>query len=61
MKKEITAEFILNETDIREALYAFYVRKLKENNINAFFNEKTIEISEIPYVRLRITEERDYE
>lgn len=61
MKKEVTAEFTLSDSEVREALYDFYVRKFKGCNINAIFNENMIDISEIPLVRLRITEEREYE
>lgn len=59
MKKEVTAMFILSDKEIREALYDFYVRKLKSNNINAIFSEQSIIISEIPDVQLIIKEEKD--
>lgn len=58
MKKEITAVFKLTEKEIREALYDFYVRKLKSNNINVYFSPEQIEI-EVGEVTLTILEEKD--
>ena len=58
MKKQITAVFKLTEKEVREALYDFYVRKLKSNNINAYFSPEQIEI-EVGDVSLTILEEKD--
>lgn len=62
MKKEVTAVFKLTEKEIREALYDFYVRKLKSNNINSVFSAEEIKIEslyDILEVSLTITDERD--
>lgn len=59
MNKQITAKFELTEKEIREALYDFYVRKLKSNNINAVFSQDSIDISELPYVCLQIVESKE--
>lgn len=44
MEKEIRAVFKLSYKEIQESFYDFYVKKLKSNNINAFFSEENIEI-----------------
>jgi len=44
MEKQVRAVFKLTEKEINEALYDFYVRKLKSNNINAMFSEKDIDV-----------------
>ncbi len=59
MNKQVTVRFDLTEKEIREALYDFYVRKLKSNNINAHFSVDEIEISELPYVCLQIVESKE--
>jgi hypothetical protein len=59
MNKQVTATFELTEKEIREALYDFYVRKLKSNNINAVFSQDSIDISELPYVCLQIVESKE--
>ena len=59
MNKQVTARFELTEKEIREALYDFYVRKLKSNNINAVFSQDSIDISELPYVCLQIVESKE--
>jgi len=55
MKKEVEAIFILEEKEIREAFYDYYVRILKSNNINALFSENDINF-EISEVTLKIFE-----
>jgi len=44
MEKEVRAIFKLTDKEIKEALYDFYVKKLKANNINALFSEKDIKL-----------------
>ena len=61
MKKEVKATFTLTADEIDTALYDFYVRKLKENNINATFSKQEImvEFNDFLEVSLTITEEKD--
>jgi len=59
MNKQVTARFELTDKEIKEALYDFYVRKLKSNNINAVFSQDSIDISELPYVCLQIVESKE--
>lgn len=61
MKKEVKATFKLTAKEIKEALYDFYVRKLKSNNINAVFSENDINLEFNDYldVSLTITEEKE--
>ena len=64
MKKEVKATFTLTDSEIREALYDFYVRKLKANNINACFSpaEIVVEIEDdLLEVWLIVTEEKEIE
>jgi len=63
MKKEIKATFTLTGSEIDEALYDFYVRKLKANNINAVFSAKDIktDFNDFLEVSLTITEEKEIE
>lgn len=44
MKKEVKAVFRLTDSEIQEAFYDFYVRKLKANNIHALFSPNDIKI-----------------
>lgn len=44
MKKEIKKVFKLQRNEIEIALYDYYVKKFRENNINAIFSEKDIDI-----------------
>lgn len=55
MKKEITAVFRLTQEEVREALYDFYVRKLRERHINTVFSPKDIEV-DYTEVTLNISE-----
>lgn len=60
MKKQVKATFILTDSEIEEALYDYYVRKLKANNINALFSPKEIKIDISNFeVSLTITEEKE--
>jgi hypothetical protein len=60
MKKEVKATFTLTDSEVEEALYDFYVRKLKASNINAMFSPKEIKIDLNTFeVSLTITEEED--
>jgi len=60
MKKDVKATFTLTDSEIEEALYDFYVRKLKASNINACFSPKEIKIDMSNFeVSLTITEERE--
>lgn len=63
MKKEVKAIFKLTSQEIDEALYDFYVRKFKANNISASFCEKDIKVDFNDYleVSLSIIEEKDIE
>lgn len=63
MTKEVKAVFKLTSKEIDEALYDFYVRKLKANNISAMFSEKDIKVdfNDFLEVSLTITEERELE
>lgn len=55
MQQETTARFYLEEKEIREALYDYFVRKFKENNIDALFTPTEINLGEqFPYVTLDI-------
>lgn len=60
MKKEVKATFTLTDREIEEALYDFYVRKLKASNINASFSPKEIKIDINNFeVSLTVTEEKE--
>lgn len=59
MKKEVKAVFKLTTEETRTALYDFYVRKLKENNINAVFSENDIIYDDYLEVSLVINEEKE--
>jgi hypothetical protein len=60
MQKTVQATFTLTDSEIEEALYDFYVRKLKSSSINASFSPKQIKIDlENFEVSLTIIEEKD--
>lgn len=62
MIKEVKAVFKLTPKETKEALYEYYVRKLRANNINGFFSEEDIKINYINNVldvSLTISEERE--
>jgi hypothetical protein len=60
MKKEDKTTFTLTDSEVEEALYDFYVRKLKSSNINASFSPKEIKIDWSNWeISLTITEEKD--
>ena len=62
MNKSVKATFTLTESEIQEALYDFYVRKLKANNINAYFSPQEINIYTDNFeVSLTIIEEKEIE
>lgn len=63
MKKEVKAVFKLTPSEIDEALYDFYVKKLKENNINAIFSQKniTVDFNDFLEVSLVIIEEKEFD
>lgn len=42
MRKEVTAKFILDEKEIKEAIYELFVRKMKQNNISCTFTSKDV-------------------
>ena len=60
MTKEVKAVFKLTSKEIDEALYNFYVQKLKANNINAVFSEQDIKVyfNDFLEVSLTIIEEK---
>lgn len=60
MRKEVKAVFSLTPQEIEEALYDFYVRKLKENNINVVFSKTDIKVdfNDFLEVSLTINEEK---
>ena len=50
------------EKETREALYDYFVRKLKANNINATFSAEEINLGEEePYVTLEIRQNKELE
>lgn len=55
MKKEVTAVFKLQGKEIETALYEYYVRKFRENNINAIFYEKDIKIDFNDFLEVSLT------
>lgn len=61
MKKEVKAVFTLNSKEIDEALYDFYVKKLKQSNINSIFSPQDIKIdfNDFLEVSLTIIEEKE--
>lgn len=46
MRKTIKANFSLSEKEIREAIYDFYVKKLKDNRINSVFSVDDIDLGD---------------
>lgn len=42
MRKEVVAKFILDEKEIKEAIYELFARKMRENNISCIFTSKDI-------------------
>ena len=55
MKKEVKSVFKLTGTEVEIALYDYYVRKLREDNINVFFCEKDIDISFNDFLEVSLT------
>lgn len=44
MKQKTAVVFEIEEKEVREALYDYFVRKLKGRNLNCIFNPADIEI-----------------
>ena len=62
MQQSTTLRFYLEEKEVREALYDYFVRKLKANNINATFSAEEINLGEEePYVTLEIRQNKELE
>lgn len=63
MVKEVVATFRLTSSEIEEALYEFFVKKLKSNNINAVFSSQDIKVdfNDFLEVKLVIFENKDIE
>jgi hypothetical protein len=62
MQQYTTLRFELEEKEIREALYDYFVRKLKANNISATFSTEEIDLGEYtPYVTLEIRQNKELE
>jgi hypothetical protein len=62
MQQSTTLRFYLEEKEIREALYDYFVRKLKANNINATFSAEVIDLGEeAPYATLEIRQNEELE
>ncbi len=62
MQQRTRVKFILEEKEIRTALYDYFVRKLKSNNINTCFTAEEIELGmKSPCVTLEITQDRELE
>lgn len=61
MNKQVTAVFTLSSSEIDEAFYDIFVRKLRASNISAVFSEKDIKVdfNDFLEVSLRITEENE--
>lgn len=61
MKKEVKAVFKLTPQEIDVALYDFYVRKFKSNNISAIFSPQDIKVdfNDFLEVSLTIIEEKE--
>ena len=62
MQKQVTAIFELTREEIREALYDYFVQKLKANNINAYFAPEQINLNEEEqdiYITLEIKETQE--
>lgn len=60
MQQYTTARFELEEKEIREALYDYFVRKFKANNISASFSAEEIDLGEYaPYVTLEIRQNKE--
>ena len=60
MQQYTTVRFNLEEKEIREALYDYFVRKFKSNNINATFSAEEINLGEeTPYVTLEIIKNKE--
>ena len=55
MTKEVKAVFKLTSKEIDEALYNFYVQKLKANNINAVFCEQDIKVDFNDFLEVSLT------
>ena len=62
MQQQTIARFHLEEKEIREALYDYFVRKFKANNINATFSAEEIDLGEYtPYATLEIRQNEELE
>ncbi len=62
MQQQTTARFYLEEKEIKEALYDYFVRKFKANNIHAVFSAEQIDLGEeTPYVTLEIRQNKEIE
>jgi hypothetical protein len=63
MKKIATVDFQLTQKEVKEAIYDYFVRKLKSHNINAFFTPDDIDMKPLldDNVVLRIQEEKELE
>lgn len=62
MQQQTTATFHLEEKEIREALYDYFVRKFKANNISALFTPEQINLGEYSTdVTLEIKQNKEIE
>ena len=55
MQQQVTKRFEITEKEVREALYEYFVRKFKDNDINLPFAPEHIDLGEgFVYVSLEI-------
>jgi hypothetical protein len=62
MQQQVTARFYLEEKEIREALYDYFVRKFKANNINSVFTPEDINLNNEEhdiYITLEIKQNKE--